>query len=376
FERAWNFGFRVDTLRGVAVAVEALRRRGVRAPQDHMLIGQVNSPHFTMTGMCLVLVSPTPISSDRVAAAERFFSERGFTPVWLPGRKVPVADWPQPSRDLAETIHGIILTKDPEAYYRDSAFDIAPATDDNPFYFVERAGPNRQARTGVNQLGVYLAILSALVVPFLLAPLVAFARRSSRPKLGDLRMLVYFALLGLSFMLVEIEFFHVMALLLGKPTLTLAVTLASLLVFSGIGSLFGERLIEDNPTRLAVLFGSLTVMLAVFSLIGSRLVDALVHHSLGLRVMCTVLIVAPMAFCMGLPLPAGMRVIRDRADLVLWGWAINGAVSVFASLAAIYLAIHFGIGRTFAVGCAGYAIAGLLLWNERRRARVVTAQES
>jgi hypothetical protein len=121
-----------------------------------------------------------------------------------------------------------------------------------------------------------------------------------------------------------------------------------------------------------VLFAVLTLQLSLFAAFGSRAVDALVHLGLPARVLFTVLIVAPIAFCMGMPLPAGMRLIRERSDLILWGWAINGAVSVFASLAAIYLAIHFGIGRTFAVGCVGYACAGVLLWFQRRSATVAS----
>jgi hypothetical protein len=365
FERAWNTGVRVDSMRGVAVAAEALRKRGVRSPKEHIVIAGAQTPYFGRP-MCLVLVSPDPFSPERVAGAERFLSERGFLPVWLPGRDLPVANMPEPLREVAAILQTTLTTSDPEAFYRDAVYDIAPATDDNPFYFVERAGPRRAAGVGVKQLSLYLAILSALVVPFLLAPLVSFARQSSRLETRDVRMLGYFALLGLSFMLVEIEFFHLLALLLGKPTLTLAVVLASLLVFSGAGSLFGERLAEGKGSRVLALFGVLTFVLLLFSWFGSGMVDALVHHSLALRVLCTVLIVAPIAFCMGLPLPAGMRLIRERQDLVLWGWAINGAVSVFASLAAIYLAIHYGIGRTFAVGCAGYAAAGLLLWLEKK----------
>lgn len=365
FLRAWSTGVRVDTMRGVAVATEALRRRGVERPGDHLLIAASVSPYFPRP-MCLVLVAREPFDAARVAAAQRFLADRLFVPVWLPGQQPSVDQLPPELREVGAVLQETVTTKEPARLYRESSYDIAPSTDDNPFYFVERAGPNRAPGVGVGQLTAYLGILAALVVPFLLAPAISLGRRGGSLRRFDLVPLLYFALLGLSFMLVEIEFFHLMALLLGKPTLTLAVVLSSLLVFSGLGSLFGERLAMSSAPRVLAFFALLTLQLLLFATFGSRAVDALVHLSLAARVFFTVVIVAPIAFCMGMPLPAGMRLIRERGDLVLWGWAINGAVSVFASLAAIYLAIHFGIGKTFAVGCVGYGCAGALLWWQRR----------
>jgi hypothetical protein len=368
FLRSWDSGVVVDSMRGVSVAMEALRRRGAEHPEQHLLIAASKSPVFPRT-MCLVLVSRLPFSAERVADAQRFLGERAFYPVWLPGATPPLSELPADLRDVASVLHDIVTTSDPERTYREARYDVAPSTDDNPFYFVERAGPNRAAGIGVSQLSTYLVILAALVVPFLLGPAFSIARKGAALRPRDLVPLGYFALLGLSFMLVEIDFFHMMALLLGQPTLTLAVVLSSLLVFSGLGSLVGERLATGSPRRVLVFFAVLTLQLGLFAGFGARAVDALVHLDLGARVAFTIAVVAPIAFCMGMPLPAGMRLVRERDALVLWGWAINGAVSVFASLCAIYVAIHFGIGRTFAVGCVGYACAGLLLWREVRAAR-------
>jgi hypothetical protein len=360
FLRAWNVGVRVDSMRGVAVAMEALRQRGAARPADHVVIAASQSPFFNRT-MCLVLVSPDPFSAAAISAAQQFLKERAFVPVWLPGQSVTIDSLPSDMREVAAVLQEIVTTPDPEQLYRESAYDIAPSTDDNPFYFVERAGPRRDAGIGVAQLSAYLAVLAALVLPFRLIPAFVAGGFSQPVGRADLAILGYFALLGLSFMLVEIEFFHLMALLLGKPTLTLGVVLSTLLVFSGAGSLFGERLALGSTRRVLLVFGLLTLQLSIFASFASSMVDTLVQLGLSSRVLVSVLIVAPLAFCMGMPLPAGMRLIRDRSDLVLWGWALNGAVSVFASLAAIYLAIHFGIGRTFAIGCAGYACAGILL---------------
>jgi hypothetical protein len=272
---------------------------------------------------------------------------------------------PADMREVGQVISEIISTSNPNLLYQDSAYDIAPSTDDNPFYFVERGGPRRKAGSGVSQLSAYVVIMAALVIPFLLVPATALGRRAGTIRRADTPIIIYFGLLGLSFMLVEIEFFHLMALLLGEPTLTFGVVLSSLLVSNGFGSLLGDRLAFGSRVRILVVFGLLTVQLALFAAYGSRAVDALVQLQLSTRILMTVVMVAPIGFCMGMPLPAGMRLIRGRSDLVTWGWAVNGAVSVFASLMAIYLAIHLGIGRTFAIGCTGYVLAGIALVVQR-----------
>ncbi len=359
FLRAWNTGVQVDSLRGVAVAVEALRRRGVSNPADHILIAGAQSPNFPRM-MCLVLVSREPFSRARVDEAERFLRERAFVPVALPGRVVEANALPSDMQEVGTLLHEIVTSTSPEQLYRESTYDIAPSTDDNPFYFVERAGVHRSAGAGVSQLSGYLVVLATLVTPFLLVPAVAIRRRGGSIARRDFVPISYFSLLGLSYMFVEVELFHLMGLLLGKPTLTLAVVLCTLLVFSGIGSLLSKQFTDVTGT--VVTFGLLILELSLCATYGARFVDAVVHLEIGVRLLCSVLIVAPIAFCMGMPLPAGMRILGDRGDLVLWGWAANGAVSVFASVAAIYFAIHLGIGRTLALGCLGYAAAGLLLW--------------
>jgi hypothetical protein len=360
FLRAWDGSFHVDTMRGVAVAVNALLRNGVADPGAHLLIAASHGP-FYWRPMCLVLVRRTPFSTEDVARARRFLEERQFFPVWLPDRSVDVAGLPSAFHVVANVIHGIITSEDRSSFYRQSPFDIAPSTDDNPFYFVERAGPRREAGVGVGQLGLYLAILATLVIPFLLAPALALMRRSQRLRRGDLVALGYFALLGVSFMLVEIDFFHIFALLLGKPTLTFSIVLSSLLVSSGLGSLVGGKIADGTKARLAVPFAALTAQLLAFAAFGTTLLDALIGLDLGARIAATLVVVSPIGFCMGIPLASGMRLVREHRDLVLWGWAINGALSVLASVAAIYLAIHQGIARTFALGCAGYVLAGVLI---------------
>jgi len=356
----------VDTMRGLAVAVEALDRLGVKEPGRHLLVAASQSPYFFKRAMCYVLIKRSPFSSAEIATAREFLTAFAFQPIWLPDGSPAPSSIPAPYSLVAPTIRAIITSPDRPAVYREAAYDIWPSSDDNPFYFVQRGGPNRPAGVGAGDVRAYLFILLALVVPFIGLPLLAAMRRTDAIGVPGLASLVYFCLIGVAFMFVELEFFHVFSLVLGNPTITLATVLATLLLCSGLGSVSAGWVARTPARRLAAL-AALVVLLLVFVLSKESLVSALVAWPFWLRVIGTVGLMAPIAVLMGLPMPIGAHLTGARTDLMLWGWALNGAFSVVASAAAIFLAIHVGIAATFAAGTAAYALALALLPLASRR---------
>ncbi len=64
---------------------------------------------------------------------------------------------------------------------------------------------------------------------------------------------------------------------------------------------------------------------------------------------------------MGMPFPMGMRALPDAArPLVPWAWAINGWMSVVASLGTVLVARMWGYTDGFLVALAAYGVAALL----------------
>src|SRR6185369_15917791 len=101
-------------------------------------------------------------------------------------------------------------------------------------------------------------------IPFLFVPLIPGLKNTRRLGSRGVAALIYFVLLGSAFMLVEIEFFNVFALVLGSPTVTLATVLSGLLVFSGLGSLWGgARLGQQDSRFLFFVFGCLVALLSL-----------------------------------------------------------------------------------------------------------------
>ena len=73
-------------------------------------------------------------------------------------------------------------------------------------------------------------------------------------------------------------------------------------------------------------------------------------------------LIAPLAFCMGMPFPLGLRRVADHAqELVPWAWAINGCASVMAAVLATLLAIQVGFTAVIVLALMLYALAATMM---------------
>jgi hypothetical protein len=79
------------------------------------------------------------------------------------------------------------------------------------------------------------------------------------------------------------------------------------------------------------------------------------------RAVIATLVLAPLAFAMGLPFPLGLRSLaRHRAEGVAWAWAANGFASVVATPLAALIALEMGSEVLFLFAAAAYAGAAVL----------------
>jgi hypothetical protein len=68
----------------------------------------------------------------------------------------------------------------------------------------------------------------------------------------------------------------------------------------------------------------------------------------------------PAGMVMGMPLPAGVRVLAERQpQLIPWAWGMNGALSVLGATLAVFIAMNWGFSVTLLCGAALYAAAAL-----------------
>jgi len=209
-------------------------------------------------------------------------------------------------------------------------------------------------------LGFQFLWIGFMTLLLILLPLFLFHRRGLDTQHSK-GYILYFACLGLGFMLLEIGFMQKFTLFLGHPTYSISVILFSLLVFSGLGSLTGGRLSISD--RALILYSILTVV--SIALVYRFLLDPLFHGcltmTLPVRILISVLVVAPLGFFMGMPFPTGLRVVEKEAlDFVPWAWAINGSFSVLATAAASLIAMAAGFSNLIFFAILVY-LAGMLV---------------
>ena len=263
-------------------------------------------------------------------------------------------------------------------FLADYKFDVAPATDDRPYFFrffkwrlLPEVLKERGRALMVLLEGGYLVqavtLIQALFASavLILLPLAWLKPdRDPRTKLSAWRVAVYFGALGLGFLFFEIAFIQRFTLFLGHPLYAVAVVLVAFLLFAGLGSgaatwLAGRvRCLSFGP--LPVIAGGIIVLTAAYLVLLPMLFSSLISAPPAIKAMVSVLLIAPLAFQMGMPFPLGLqRVAVQAPSLVPWAWGINGCASVLSAVLAGLLATHLGLIAVLLLAMVLYALAAV-----------------
>ena len=358
-----------DGLRLISLAQEVGARRGWN-PADRLAIIQYED-------VATFLLKKTPYTPQETQLLAATANHLGFAVLYLPGH--PVKSF----GDNRDNYARLLQAPDRHAFYRDYPLDVTPTTDDRPFFFhttrlrnhafvapvlrafgvqVERpVNPGAWATGGLTALLVLLAISSFLIALFILGPLALTSKGALRP--GWFRSLAYFACLGGAFMLIEVALLQRFVLLLGHPVYSLTVTLFSLLLGTGLGSVLSRRVGDGGQRRLAVLACLAVALIGLlWASVLPWIVQSAIAWPLSLRIALAVALMTPAGMLMGIPLPAGVRLLAAaQPQLVAWAWGMNGALSVLGAILAVFIAMNWGFSVTLLCGAAVYTLAGVLI---------------
>ncbi|MDG4552455.1 MAG: SAM-dependent methyltransferase [Candidatus Contendobacter sp.] len=358
-----------DALKLFATAVAALEARGVADPGTRLAM-------IRGWKTATLLVKNGPFTPDEIAAIQAFCAARAFDPAWYPGMTPDVANrhniLDQPYFYEGATA---LLSARRADFVDRYKFVIEPATDDRPYFFRFfrwNALPEILAlkhRGGLSLLEwgypVVIATLAQAVVFGLvltLLPLGLFLRREPGAGRGAGDVALYFTALGLAFMFVEIAFIQKFILFLNHPVYAVAVVLTAFLLFAGLGSRVAERFQAAGQSRRGVRLAA--GMIAGLALGYALALPSAFQHlrdlADGVKMGLSVLLIAPLAFAMGMPFPLGLAGVAARAPaLTPWAWALNGFASVVAAVLATVLAIHWGFTTVVIVAVALYLTAAV-----------------
>jgi hypothetical protein len=149
-----------------------------------------------------------------------------------------------------------------------------------------------------------------------------------------------------------------LTLLLGNPTTTFAMLLFTLLISSGSGSLFSSKIIRSGTKNLIFIMSGIVALGMVYVAFLQPIIYWIIAEPFEAKASLSIVILAPIGFLMGMPLPTGMRLLKAyRPEYVPWMWAVNGAFSVLGAVLAVILGIMYGSSTAMMLGISTYTVA-------------------
>lgn len=362
-----------DSLKMFATLAQTLRHRQILHPAAHLIM-------IRSLATVTLLASPSEFNAAQLQKVRIFCQSRGFDLVHMEGL----------TEDQANQYHILedplyfrscqkLLSQDYKNFYENYAYDIRPATDNRPYYFdffkwrtlpyLIKALPGQWmvfSEWGYLVLVITLlqAVLAGLV--FILLPLAVAKPIKSIPS-GKMGLILYFSLLGLCYMFMEMAFVQHLTLLIGHPVYGVSVTLVGFLLFSGIGALVCGNYLKKRSSiniipkaiSFIIIVGFLDLLILNYGF------DWLIGYSRLIKIMLVLMFISPLAFFMGIPFPSALKLMHSRAHAVaVWGWSINGYASVFGTVLGSLISISLGFTALFFIALIGYflAILALKLW--------------
>jgi hypothetical protein len=382
-----------ESLRLVAIAIEALRERGVEHPERNVLI--VDQIWWHLLGIMQqagesqplsyssMLFKATPFEPAEIAAVKTWVDahpqnagrppdRRTFTLGYAPGEPI--------TTEFGEYLDAVARGTDAE-YAARYPVRIDPVSDDSPYFFnyhrwsslLEPAAKTTYlSMTGRDPIGLFLLLTALgesllLVVLLVVLPLL-LSRRTLLPRERRGPVLVHFLGLGLGYLFLEIAAMQRFVLYLGHPTRSITVVLFSFLLFSGLGAAVAGKLRLTSARLPLLLVVASAIACALWQ---PALLDATLGLETPVRIAIAVGVLALPAFLMGMPFPVALSKLTGESKPFLpWALAINGGASVVASIVAILVAMEGGFTAVFACAAASYALAW---WTAGRLPRPATS---
>jgi hypothetical protein len=350
-----------EELRAGALMSDALRRAGKNPATRIIAIRSFST--------MLILAKQEPFTQSEIESAKAFARERQFDLVWYPGIQPGEANVANVLR--RDRYHESFqqLLSDEQAFYDRYEYDVAPPRDTQPFFFhffrweqtptvIALLGKTWQpfGGSGYLILVALLVLTTSLSLALLLVPAAAIRRRDpdSVERNNRAPPMVYFAALGLGFLLVEVALVQRFVLFLDHSARSFAIVVFGLLAFSGLGSMWSARM----PWR-----GGLATLVATVSLypvVLSTVLPGSLGGDLSVRIGITLLLLAPLGFLMGIGFPRGLASLATaRPSRLPLAWGVNGFTSVVGAILAPMIALSWGFEVVF--GCAALAYAVALL---------------
>ena len=274
-----------------------------------------------------------------------------------------------------DNIYYKLASKDYIDIIKDSSVNIAPVRDTSPYFNQpNKIGQFKFSNNYVKGMAknvikwglkysnsVYLSILAISIlfsIIFIYLPL----RKKSKNKSIDYRFILYFFLIGISFIMVEIILIKIFELYLGNPAYSISLIIFSLLLSSGIGSFFSNKITLFSKKR-TILYISIFIfsVLLIYSIFLFKVVYLLISLSLIQRFLVTIGLIFIVGFPMGVFFPTGIKSLGEKKNSMIgWAWGANSFATVLGSVLSVIISINWNFSCVMLIAAFSYLFAGLI----------------
>ena len=385
----------------MTTVVESLKQQDVPNPEKRIFaFGVIYS---TVT----VLVKNSDFTEQEIAALRRFCLLKSFSEIYFPGINADVPSFKTMNdsynrkylgdqavndknedtsvRDPLSLYYHVInmsLKGEQDDLYKSYLFDIKPATDNKPYFsaYIKPGTivPFLSKLDSISEEWGYILIIGTLIqalifgLLIIIIPVIRAKRTGIKGHNNILGIIVYYACLGVGYMLVEIYLIQKLVFFLADPIFSFSIVIMSMLIISGLGSLFASRWKLDNRKKILYASIGIAVTLILYILVLPGLLDALLGLPIIIKMLLTILLISPAAFFMGMPFPTGLSELSaNKPGLIPWAYGTNGALSVSGSLLARVISIHSGFSFVLITAAVLYLAVGLVFRVNRKSKQAV-----
>ena len=309
-----------------------------------------------------LLMAKKDLNQTIIEKIKDFSEKNKFDIIYLPGNFTPNKNLKFKKPYYYNSIQNLLTNKN--KFYKEYVFDVAPVTDNKPFYFnFFKISKIKELYDIIGQKWnpffdsgflIFFVLIQAFILSliFILLPIKFFKSNKKIKKIP----LVYFFAIGLGYLFIEIVFIQKFILFLGHIIFSSSSIIFSMLLFSSFGALCSQKLkIKKLNKIIFIIF--ILIIFYIFSL--DFIIDLFISLNLIPKIILSILLTAPLGFFMGFPFPLGIRMIKK--EIIAWAWAVNGSASVLSPLLAILIALFFGYNSVLFLASLLYLISSLFL---------------
>ncbi|MFH1052544.1 MAG: hypothetical protein V1779_16620 [bacterium] len=333
----------------ISSVIDALLAEGIHQPKAHIAVYESAEFHRQ-----IILVSKLPLTNRVIYYA---FDELKYGNVKRLRILYPLVPGVQ------NNLIARIIEEGWENVSQDARTDISPSTDDKPF--IAQLGLWRNLKIAnfekvlpsdefygfpVSQLMIVIiiAVTLLIVLPLNLLPYFKY-KKSVKLKIS---YWLYFLLIGIAYMSVEIILIQKYTLFIGTSVYSLITTLSVLLIASGIGSRY------SSGFSVAFIFIFVAVFLLADVFIYTKLIYLFGGLDMYLRIFLTIIMIFPLGFFMGMPFPkAGIK----AGEMIDWAFAVNGSAAILGSGLILLISFNYGFQVGLMISLGIYLLSWLLL---------------